>query len=163
MSKGQMAEQVMRADRRLRTFVVAACIAGTLVGAMAILWVLPWGQRYLERQEPRTALRIVQMVTAVVFLGLVPFAIYLYWLGWRVVKSRRMPPPGTKVYRDTRIIEGDRAVARGRTIIALAVILLVLGLVGGLCFPYRLGKVFGARLQGNPPSQVEQAPSTPAP
>ncbi len=158
MSKGQRAEQVMRADKRLRLIAIAVCFGGALVGTMAIQWALPWGQRYLEQQEPRTALRTMQMVTGIVFLSVVPFALYLYWLGRRVVASRRLPPPGVKVIRNTRILEGDLAVTRGRTILVLAVILLGLGLVGGLYFPYRLGKLFGPKPQGRSSAQVEQTP-----
>jgi len=64
-------------------------------------------------------------------------------LGWQVIKHRQIPPPGTKVIVDTKVLEGDKAVTRGRLIIAISLVLIVLGLFGGLYFPYKLGKVFG--------------------
>ncbi|OHB64968.1 MAG: hypothetical protein A2Y77_09345 [Planctomycetes bacterium RBG_13_62_9] len=124
---------------------MAILAVGLLLGSLLILWGLPWGTRYLQRQGPETTLRVVQVVIAVVFLGLVPFSAYLYRYGRRAVRSRRMPPPGTRVVRDTRVFEGDAAVARGRLAMAMAGILLVLSLVGGLYFPYRLGKLFRDR------------------
>ena len=77
---------------------VAILAIGLLLGMSLMLWVLPWGQRYLERQGPETTLRVVQVAIAVVFLGLIPFSAYFYWYGRRAVRSRRMPPPGTRVY-----------------------------------------------------------------
>jgi hypothetical protein len=46
---------------------------------------------------------------------------------------------------------------------ALAVVLFVLGLVGGLYFPYRFEQLFGTKTQKNLPAQAEQAPTAPAP
>jgi hypothetical protein len=74
-----------------------------------------------------------------------------------------MPPPGTRLIVNMRLIEGDRAVRRGRLVMAMAVVLLALGLLGGLGFPCYLEKVFAAKVQGEPSLPVEQAPSTPVP
>jgi hypothetical protein len=103
------------------------------------------------------------MATAVVFLSVVPMAIYLYRFGRRVVRQGRFPPPGTWLIVNTRLIEGERAVRRGRLVMTLAAVLLALGLLGGLGFPCYLEKVFSARLQGDPSAQGGPAPSAPAP
>jgi hypothetical protein len=74
-----------------------------------------------------------------------------------------MPPPGTRLIVNMRLIEGERAVRRGRILMTLALVLLALGLLGGLYFPYRLEKAFGAKLQRDSTARVEQTPRAPAP
>jgi len=144
---------IVRADKKARRLAMVILAGGLLLGVSLMLWVMPWVQRSLERQGRETALRALQVMTAIVFLSLAPFSVYLYWYGWRVVRSRRMPPPGTRVIRDTKVIEGDAAVTRGRLAMALAVILLAVSLLGGLYLPYHLGKVFGDR-QSMPHSRI---------
>lgn len=154
-------QKVIRADRRTRRIVLVAWLACVIVGAVLILWVIPAGQAHLEEQEPATALRCIQFLLAVIFLSLVPVAAYLLWFGRRVIRSRQMPPPGTKVIVDTIAIEGDAAETRGRIIVMLAGVLLLLALVGGLYFPYRFGQLFGEKVQRSQgtvePTASEQA------
>ena len=100
----------------------------------------------MKLEDPDVLLRIIRIVIAFIFLSIVPFGLYMCRLGWRVIKHKQMPPPGTKVLVDTKVLEGDKAVTRGRLIIALAMLLIVLGLYGGLYFPYKLGKVFGEQI-----------------
>ncbi len=144
---------IIKADKKARTLALVVLFTGLLLGVSLMLWVMPWVQRSLERQGPQTALRGLQVMTAILFLSLVPLSAYLYWYGWRVMRSRRMPPPGTRVIRNTKVIEGDAAVTRGRLAMVLAVILLAFSLLGGLYLPYRLGKLFGDR-QSMPHSRM---------
>jgi threonine/homoserine/homoserine lactone efflux protein len=156
-------ERVVRAGPRARLLVIVAWVACVVVGTALILWVIPAGQAHLEEQEPATALRYIQVLLAVIFLSLVPVAAYLLWFGWRVVRSGQMPPPGTKVIGDTIAVEGDAAETRGRIIVMLAGVLLLLALVGGLYLPYRFGQLFGNKLQ-RPQKTVEpNASEQPAP
>ena len=133
---------IEKADTKARTLALAIVVAGLLVGMLLIQWGWPWGQRYLERQGPRAALRIGQVVTATLFLGLVPCAVYLYRFGRRAVECRRIPPPGTRFIRSTRVCEGEPAVVRGRAVMVLAILLLILSLVASVFLPYCLEQVF---------------------
>lgn len=160
---GYMNDQMLKANEKARTLAVAMCVVSVLVVAALTGWIVPWGLARLEREEPRTVLSVLEVVTAVVFLSVVPMALYLYRFGRRVVRHRQMPPPGTRLIVNTRLIEGDRAVRRGRLVMTLAAVLLALGLLGGLGLPCYLEKVFGARLQGNSASQGEPTPSTAVP
>lgn len=139
--------RVLKADRRARTLLLASGAIGALVVAVLTLWVVPWGQGYLQEQEPRVALRVLQGITALLFLSFVPAGTYLFWFGRRAVRSRQMPPPGTWVIRDTRVIEGDRAVRRGRGMMALAVTLFAICVLASLWLPYQFGKAFADKLQ----------------
>ena len=58
------------------------------------------------------------------------------------MRCRWMLSLGTRVIRDTKVIEGDAAVTRGRLVTTLAVILFAFSLLGGLYFPHYLGRLF---------------------
>ena len=156
MNDAQSQERVIKADKRVRMLVILAWIACICAGLALIRWVLPWGQGQLERAEPAKALRAIQIVNSFIFLSVIPFGVYLYRFGWRVVKHRQMPPPGTRVIKDMKVLVGDKAVTRGRLIMAIALLSSALGLIGGLYLPYKLGKVFGERI-GQPAPQEKQA------
>lgn len=154
----QNPEHVFKADKRIRTIVIIAWIACVLVGLILLRWVVPWGQDQLKRVEPAQALRIMQIIIAFIFLSTIPFSACLYWFGRQVIKYRQMPPPGMRVIRTTRILDGHDAVKRGRMITGIALLLLVIGLAGGLYMPYKLGKVFGER---NRQTQSDATQSSP--
>ena len=157
MNDAQSQECVIRADKRVRMLVILAWIACVCAGVALIRWVLPWGQGQLERAEPAKALRAIQIVIGFIFLSIIPFSVYLFRLGLRAVRCRQMPPPGTKVIVDTKVLVGDKAVTRGRLIMVIALLLVALNLAGGLYLPYNLGKAFGELIDRAPPqgSQAE--------
>ena len=159
-------QRIIKADRRVRIVLAVCVVILFLVGALATS-LIPRVQSYLQGQDPRVALRVLQGFTAVVFLSFLPIGGYLFWFGRRAVRSRQMPPPGTWVIHDTRVIEGDRAVRRGQGLMALAIVLSTVVLFAGLWLPYKFGKAFGGRLQHSA-GQTDQADSnqpaaTPAP
>ncbi len=136
--------------------MLAAGAIGLFAVIVLTVWVIPRGHGHLQEQEPRVVLWVMEAVVAVIFLSVVPLAVYLYWLGRQVVRYRQLPPPGMKVIVDTRVIEGDPAVTRGRIVMVLAVILLAVGLLGGLWFPYRLERAFAGRLKKAPAESGQQ-------
>lgn len=69
---------------------------------------------------------------------------------------RQMPPPGTRVIVDTKVLEGDKAVTRGRLIMIMALMLIGVGLIGGLHLPYKIKKAFGEQINNSALPQVEQ-------
>ncbi len=156
MNDAQSQERVIKADKRARMIFIIAWIACVCVGAALIRWALPWGQGHLEQAEPAKALLAIQVVVGFIFLSVVPFGVYLFRLGLRAVQCRQMPPPETKVIVDTKVLEGDKAMTRGRLMMALALLLLTLGLIGGLFLPYKLGKAFGEQIR-EPAPQEKQA------
>lgn len=68
---------------------------------------------------------VIAAVVSAFFAPLYVFAGYLFLTGHRVIDARRYPPPGQRVIRDTKIMEGHAAVTRGRLLQALSVILTV--------------------------------------
>jgi hypothetical protein len=132
---------VALANKKARTLFMAGHIAA--VGILIIL-VFCVTRRYdmqVEEDQLQAILRVFQLVIAFVFLSIIPFAVYLGRLGWRAAKYRRMPPPGTTIIMNTKILDGDLAVRRGRMFTSVAFVLFALALVGALLLPYVLGKV----------------------
>lgn len=142
----EKAVKIIKADKRTRILVILVYIISVLILAVLLMWVFPWSEDRIEQAEPEVMLRIIRIVITFIFLSIVPFGVYLCLFGWRVIKYRQTPPPGTKVIVDTKVLEGDKAVTRGRLIIGISLMLIVLGLYGGLYFPYKLGKVFGEQI-----------------
>ncbi len=153
MNDDQSQERVIKADKRARMFFIIAWIVCVCVGAALIRWVLPWGQGRLEKAEPAKALLAIQIAIGFIFLSTIPFSVYLFRLGLRAIRCQQMPPPGTRVIKDTKVLEGDKAVTRGRLTIALALALVALGLTGRLYLPYKLGKVFGEQIREPAPQE----------
>jgi magnesium-transporting ATPase (P-type) len=145
---------MIKADKRIRTLIILAYIAAILVMVVLLVWILPWGEGKLEQTEPEVMLRVIRIVIAFIFLSIVPFGLYMCQFGWRVIKHKKIPPPGTKVIVDTKALEGEKAVTRGKIIIAVSLVLVVVGLYGGLYFPYKLEKVFGEQINQPIPEAV---------
>ena len=101
-----MNEGIVHADRRYRRKILTIYIILVLLGVVLIEWGLPWAEEYLERLDPKRALRVVAVVLAVQFLIIVPIALYLFAYGRKVIKYERNPPPGIKVIWDTKVIQG---------------------------------------------------------
>lgn len=87
--------------------------------------------------EPAEAARRAQLAfhvaAFILCVPLVAFAIYLWLLGARVLRSQQFPPPGIRVIRDTPVVEGQDATTRGHVIQILAV---CLGIGGALLWMF---------------------------
>lgn len=149
----QSAGPVIRANKTVRAVMIGIWIVVALIGAAAIQWLLPYGEQYVSKQEPQAALRTMQILFGFLFLSVLPLGVYLFWFGYRAVQWRQIPPPGTWVLRNTKVVEGHRAQRRGRIVMTLGVLLFVLGLSCAIYFPYRLGRVF----QDRPPQPSAEA------
>ena len=147
---------MMKADKRIRTLIILAYIVAMLVSMILVVWILPWSEGKLEQIEPGIMLRIIQIVIAFILLSIIPFGLYMCRFGWLVIKHEQMPPPGTKVIVDTRVLEGNKAVIRGKIIVAIFLILIIVGLYGGLYFPYKLEKIFSEKINQSAPKATSQ-------
>ena len=121
--------QIQPADPRARRKAIWMVAIATLLGFCVIL-AIEYFQHDLQSWLERNIDFLVQN-TFVVFLAALVFispvlaaAIYLLWLGNRTVRAQRFPPPEYAVYRDTHVLEGLRAVHRGRIIQLLSILLL---------------------------------------
>ena len=136
-----MDEGIIRPDKNYRKRVFSLYVVLVLIGVVFMGWVLPWSKAYTEQLDPENALRTMKFTLVVVFLSIIPIAIYILTLGRKMVKHERFPPPGMKVLRETLVIKGARARLRGRVLVVLSLVLIFLALLGALYIPYMIDKV----------------------
>jgi hypothetical protein len=139
--------QLVAGNRRLRLWAYAGHILSVVALIGLTFWMINGSRKGLEAPSSIVALRVAQIVIAFLFLSVLPFATYLWRLGHGAVRSRQMPPPGMRILWDTKLIEGDKAVAWGRRRALIGFTLIVVSLVGGLYAPYKLGSTYAEPLR----------------
>lgn len=144
-----MDQDISRADREYRKKIIRRTIIiyllCLLIGATLIFWGLPWAQEYVEGLDCKTAYLVIKVALIFIFLSILPFAAYFLRLGQRIIESEQLPPPGTKVIRDFKVIRGDKAISRGRVVIFLSLLMICLSLFGAFYIPYKMDKIIGKR------------------
>jgi hypothetical protein len=86
--------------------------------------------------------RTLMGIAAALTTPLVLLAAWLHWRGGRVLAARRFPPPGSRVMRDTPILEGRDALARGQLLRVIAAMLAGGALLIGVML-WRLAALLG--------------------
>jgi len=136
---------VLKADPEYRRKVVFVFVAFVALGTVVIPWGLPALNAFLKEKRPEGAFRIVEVLLIMLFLPLLPWAFYFYRLGRRILTSGRYPPPGTKVIRDTEMLEGKTARRKAYQMMIFSVVLAAVALMAMFFIPHLLGEVL-ARL-----------------
>ena len=120
---------IQRADPRARRQAIGIFCVATPVGLAAIL-TFEYFQADL-RSWLESNIGLLADNTILVFTGslvlvspVLAFAIYLILLGQRSVRGQRFPPRGYAVVRDTPVLEGSKAIGRGRLLQVLSCALL---------------------------------------
>jgi hypothetical protein len=142
--------EIRRADpaarRRAILLVVLGALGGTLLIAGAAHFRAPLLDSLLsEPRERASRLRLLLLLAAAgLSVPLVLFAAHLWSLGSRVLQARQFPPPGYRVIRDTPVVVGPAAIARGRGLKALALFLGAAAVLLSLLL-WRLAGYFAAK------------------
>ncbi|MDI6853500.1 MAG: hypothetical protein QME75_07860 [Deltaproteobacteria bacterium] len=140
-----MEKEILQGDGDYRRkFIVKTAILYTVAlaaGCLLIFWGRPWLRSYLDGLEPRAALNFLTWSLTIIFLSILPVCAFFFRFGQKIVRAQRFPLPGTKVIRDTEVLRGDRAVARGRLFIGIALVVAALALVSAVFFPYWLNRL----------------------
>jgi len=140
-----MEKEILRADGEYRRkFIVRISllyIAAAAVGGALIFWGHPWMKGYLKTLEPSAALTLITRSLMGIFLSILPVCGFIFWQGRKIIVSERFPVPGAKVMRDTEVIRGARAVARGRLLVGMSLVLACLALVAAFYFPYWINEL----------------------
>jgi hypothetical protein len=140
---------IQKADAGARRRAVMLVAAGGVVFLLLLAaleryrlplhdWLLSDPERFLQR-----LVLVSRIAAAALALPMSAFALYLWAFGARVMRAGRFPPPGQRVIRDTPVLEGREARARGR---ALKVLAVFLGLAGAMFWLmlWRFAGVLGA-------------------
>lgn len=141
--------EIQKADpaaRRQAVLVIAfaAAIGGLLIAGFEHIREPFREWLSLEPAEAARRAKLALYVSAFILSALViAFAIYLWVLGARVLRAQQFPPPGFRVVRDTPVVEGHGATARGHVIQILAVCLGI-GAALSWTFFWWLARTIGA-------------------
>jgi hypothetical protein len=119
---------VLRTDPVQRLKVQRLIIA-MIVAAVLLLWLgLPALKEWVDARDD--SVMIHRMAVVCYWLGFTLFATagYACWYARNIFRSSQFPPPGTWVLRDTRLLRGDHARARGWWVMACAISFTLLAL-----------------------------------
>ena len=125
--------------------VPRATAAGIGIGLFAAAAIVVWFairwmnastvefERLFEQTPEQAALEIVRRLRMYAWLyggSLLAIAAWIAWMAARIIRTQRMPPPGSWIVEGQRTWEGTAAVKRGRIlrIVAAALALLAGGL-----------------------------------
>jgi hypothetical protein len=136
-----MNETIIPADKQYRRRLIVIYIPILVIGLVLVGWGIPWLHEYMRNLAPREALNVTKTTLAIVFLSIIPIALYLFTLGRKVIGSGRFPPPGVKVVRDTTLLEGGKARFRGRVLVVLSICLIFLSILGAIYTLHTLNKL----------------------
>lgn len=124
------------AVRRLVTHVVIATIAGGAFIALSQLYrpkILQWATS--DPTQSRARAQLVILVGATVIVGsIAALAAYVWRLAARTIREGRFPPGDFAVIRDTAILRGSAARARGELFKKLAIGIFVIGFLLAVAF-----------------------------
>jgi hypothetical protein len=128
-------EKVIKADAALKKKIIIFYVVVAIVGVIVFKLSYDYLQemRVLAQEDIDTAadrmllfIHVWLVISVVAVLGV---GGYLLWFALRVLRSGQMPPPGTRVIRDMRVIEGEKATKRAKVLIIASVLLVIIGLL----------------------------------
>lgn len=133
-----MDDKIIPADKTLRRKLIIFVLLFAIIGVFVIGYIFFSLEhiRELAKVNPRVALermtRLFDIVLIVIALVSLFYGIYSLIIAVRVIKSGRFPPPGTRVIRDTHISTGKIATIRAISLIAIALVMILVGILGPL-------------------------------
>jgi hypothetical protein len=124
--------EIQKADPHAVRIVVAVIASATLLGVVLINAteeLHPEVQAWI-RQDVRVRVPMALAVVTLITVGpVVGVAAYLWRFGQRMIRTRRYPPEGFRMVRDTQVVTGDAAIRQGRLVLGLATIIGVTSVV----------------------------------
>lgn len=125
-----MEPEIVRTDKpyRQRLFTVyLVCLAAL---GLVLYFGLPPYFAYVNRVGFQDLMTASEITIICLLVPLVGPSIYLIVVGRRIIRSKRMPYPGQKVIHDTKVVDGSRAIRRGRTLLWLGIVCIFLVIAG---------------------------------
>jgi|UniRef100_A0A7C3SIT0 O-antigen/teichoic acid export membrane protein len=158
-----MEKEIRRANKEYRRKTIFRLLllgaAAAVFSTFLILWGHPFLKAYLETLEPEQALHLLTWSLALIPLSFLPLCAIIFLQGRKIIRSECYPPPGAKVIRDTVVVRGEKAIARGRLLVGLALALALLALLAAVYFPYWLNRLAASQKQLPTPGHGQLARS----
>jgi hypothetical protein len=76
------------------------------------------------------------MISHLFLLCFIPVAVYVIIIGRRTCRYKAIPYPGMRVIRDTVVVTGKKAIIRGKGLIILGIVTIVLVIASMICTHY---------------------------
>jgi hypothetical protein len=123
-------QEIIKADKKYRNklfLVYILCI--TALGLGLWLGLRPF-LHYLDHLNFSPLMNVSEACIMLFLLCIIGPSCFLIYVGRKIIISRRMPYPGQKVIHDTKLLEGKKAVLRGRMLLYLGIAAIVISLAG---------------------------------
>jgi|WetSurMetagenome_2_1015567.scaffolds.fasta_scaffold00046_11 hypothetical protein len=125
-----MEQEIVKLDKPYRRRLFTAYLLCLAAVGIALYLGLPAYFTYIKSANFQDSLTVSELSIIGLLVPLVGPSFYLMATGRRIIRSKRMPYPGQKVIHDTRVVEGKKAVVRGRILFYLGVACIVLVAAG---------------------------------
>lgn len=119
-----MQEDMIYAEPEYRKKVIRLFLIIVVIGLLCLGLGLPYLKGYLLSLPPQTALKILKPLLIIVLASPIILSIYLISYVYRGLRQGRIPPEGTRVWRDTPVFYDSEAKKRGVILLTLAVLLM---------------------------------------
>lgn len=131
-----MSDDVVKANPRLRSRVMAGLALLSLIGAAAHWWIVPMVAAYWRSMPLNDAVRSMQWCLTLAFLPCVVFGYYQIRLARQIRSTEQFPPPGMAMIKDTIIVRGAVAERQAKIFMILGTLLFVVAIFGGYYVPW---------------------------
>jgi hypothetical protein len=138
-----MQKEIIRGDQQYRRklFTGYACLL--VVAAGFFMFFVPFAKIYLNSLSIKTAFTIMEIAAILFLVSFIFPAVYIIGIGRAIVKHQSVPFPGMKVIYDTQVIYGAKAIMRGKLIIILGIVSILMAVAGGYSTHYFFKKFRG--------------------
>jgi len=134
-----MSEEIRPADKayRLKIAIIFALVM------LAVAAIAQWGvpmliarlQLALDAGDGvafQRCIFVMETVMALLFLGFLPFCVYNIRMGLLVRREQRYPSSRMRVLRDTPVLTGESAARRGKLLVVMGVILMLVSVMAAV-------------------------------
>ncbi len=121
-----MDREIVKTDKRYRRKLFTAYLIAIFFGVVFWKWGFPLISGYIDSLPNKERIETLEIIEHTALLLFIPAALYLIVIGRRVCRHQAMPYPGMSVIHDTVIVRGKKALLRGRSMVVLGVVLILM-------------------------------------
>jgi hypothetical protein len=123
-------QEIIKVDKQYRKKLFFAYILGIMIISFGLSLGLRPFINYPDHLYYAPLMNVSEACVMFVLLCIIGPSCFLIYVGRRIIVSQRMPYPGQKVIHDTKLLEGKKAVLRGRMLLYLGIAAIVISLAG---------------------------------
>ncbi len=119
-------KKIVKADRNYRRKLFSGYLVVIILGILSWNFIRPPFLNILDNLPNKERIEVKEIIVHLFLFSFIPVAIYLIAIGCRICKYNAMPYPGMKVIRDTVVVTGRKAKLRGKSLIILGIVVIIL-------------------------------------